>query len=254
MKEPVVEARNITKIFGAGSARVRALKSVSLSLTDTQLTLLMGPSGSGKTTLLSILGCMLAPDAGTVDICGVSTARADPETLAKVRRNHVGFLFQSYNLFPTLTAAENVQLALDVRGVRGRKARSASRDMLARVGLAHKISAFPYELSGGEQQRVAIARAVVANPSTIFADEPTAALDGTNGKTIMGILASIASEQRSAILVVTHDTRLTPFADRIIQIEDGSLTNGAATPSPICNGSSLRSALNSLGPRDSILE
>ena len=245
MTESVVDARNITKVFGTGGARVEALKSVSLTLPDAQLTLLMGPSGSGKTTLLSILGCMLTPDAGTVAICGVSTARADPETLAKVRRNHVGFLFQSYNLFPTLTAAENVQLALDVRGVRGRRARTASRDMLAKVGLAHKISALPRELSGGEQQRVAIARAVVANPSTIFADEPTAALDGNNGRSVMSILTSIAREQKSAILVVTHDARLTPFADRIIQIEDGSLTNGASTRSPPCNGSSLRSLLDS---------
>ena len=126
-------------------------------------------------------------------------------------------------MFPTLTAVENVQLALDVRGERGRKARAKSEDLLARLGLAGRLAALPRELSGGEQQRVAIARALVANPSAILADEPTAALDGDTGREIMTILADIANEQAAAVLVVTHDTRVLPFADRIIRIEDGSL-------------------------------
>ena len=161
MTEPIIEAKNVTKVFGRGSLRVRALKSISLSLVGGKLTLLMGPSGSGKTTLLSILGCMLTPNTGTVRVCGISAEKANPEQLAEIRRTRIGFVFQSYHLFPTLTAAENVQLALDIRGERGRKARTKSRKLLARVGLAHKVASFPRQLSGGEQQRIAIARAIV---------------------------------------------------------------------------------------------
>src|SRR5262249_36803325 len=203
---------------------VRALKSVSLSIRPGALTLLMGPSGSGKTTLLSVLGCMLTPDTGTVRVCGAAVEKAEREELARIRRSHIGFVFQSYHLFPTLTAAENVQLALDIRGERGRKARTKSHELLARVGLAHKLASFPRELSGGEQQRVAIARAIVANPSLVLAGEPTAALDGDNGRAIMTILRGLAKEQERAVLVVTHDARVTPFADRILHIDDGSLT------------------------------
>jgi len=243
MTGPIIEARNLTKLFGRGHAQVRALRSVSLSLAGGKLTLLMGPSGSGKTTLLSILGCMLSPDAGEVRVCGISAKKAGPEQLAKIRRSYIGFVFQSYHLFPTLTAAENVQLALDVRGEHGLKARAKSRKLLARVGLQQKFAAFPRELSGGEQQRVAIARAIVANPSVILADEPTAALDGSNGRAIMTLLTEIAREQKSAVLVVTHDSRVMPFADRIIYIEDGSLTDeetGSARVYPIRKSASGR--------------
>jgi putative ABC transport system ATP-binding protein len=183
----------------------------------------MGPSGSGKTTLLSILGCILTPTSGTVRVCGRETQGANAEVLAKLRRNHVGFVFQSYHLFPTLTASENIQLALDIRGVHGEDARAKSRDALEKVGLAHKIASYPHELSGGEQQRVAIARAIVSNPSAIFADEPTAVLDTKNGQAIMSILAEIAKDPAHGVLVVTHDSRMTSFADRVIYIEDGYL-------------------------------
>jgi putative ABC transport system ATP-binding protein len=202
---------------------VHALSGVDLTLHGGELAMLMGPSGSGKTTLLSVLGCMLTPTAGTVRICGHSTDDADAERLAKLRRDHVGFIFQNYHLFRTLTAAENVQLALDVRGHGGRRARSKAYEALARVGLAHKIPSYPGELSGGEQQRVAIARAIVSDPSVILADEPTAALDGANGQASMSILAAIARDTDRCVLVVTHDSRLTPFADRVVSIEDGRL-------------------------------
>jgi putative ABC transport system ATP-binding protein len=225
MSELILEAENVTKTLGSGAAQVEALKDVSLTVRGSELTLLMGPSGSGKTTLLSVLGCMLAPTSGTVRLCGTSTEGADTEKLAKLRRDHVGFVFQSYHLFPTMTAVENVQLALDVRGKTGAKARDTSREALARVGLAHKVAAFPLELSGGEQQRVAIARAIVSSPSAILADEPTAALDSTNGQAIMAILATIAKESGSAVMVVTHDSRLMSVADRILYIEDGRLVD-----------------------------
>jgi putative ABC transport system ATP-binding protein len=222
---PAIEARNVSKVLGAGAGQVRALKNIDLSVSGGKLTVLMGPSGSGKTTLLSILGCMLAPTEGNVFICGHATQGADPEQLARIRRQHIGFVFQTFHLFPTLTAEENVRLALDVRGERRRRAKAKSRQVLERVGLGHKAKAFPRDLSGGEQQRVAIARAIVAEPSAILADEPTAALDGANGQAIMTILTSIAREHGRAVLVVTHDTRLLEFADRIIYIEDGSLTH-----------------------------
>jgi len=223
MSVPVLEAKGVAKVLGHGAGEVHALRGVDLSLHGGELTLLMGPSGSGKTTLLSVLGCMLAPTSGTVHVCGNSTENAGPERLAELRRNHIGFIFQSYHLFPTLTAAENIQLALDVRGEQGEKARTRALDALARVGLSHKINSFPREMSGGEQQRVAIARAIVSDPSAVLADEPTAALDSENGQAIMGILADIAKEPGRGVLVVTHDSRLSAFADRIHHIEDGRI-------------------------------
>ena len=224
MTEPLIEAVNVAKELGSGAAKVAALKGVSLALTGGELTLLMGPSGSGKTTLLSILGCMLTPNEGSVRVRGNPTDGAGPEELALLRREHVGFVFQSFHLFPTLSAVDNVRLALDVRGESSKAAKLRSREALRKVGLSDKARALPRELSGGEQQRVAIARAIVGNPSVILADEPTAALDGENGRAIMKILAEIAREQGHAVLIVTHDPRLLPFADRIVHIEDGRIT------------------------------
>jgi putative ABC transport system ATP-binding protein len=221
MSDLVMEATGIAKDLGHGAGQIRALKGVDLALKGGQLTLLMGPSGSGKTTLLSILGCMLTPTEGTIRVRGDSIAGKNPEDLAKLRRENIGFVFQSYHLFPTLSAADNVRLALDVRGETGKDAADKSRAALARVGLSNKTKNYPRQLSGGEQQRVAIARAVVGDPSVILADEPTAALDTENGKAIMGILAEIAKDTGRGVLVVTHDPRLVPFADRIIHIEDG---------------------------------
>jgi putative ABC transport system ATP-binding protein len=223
MTVAVMEASGVAKVLGSGVAQVRALKGVDLQLRGGELTLLMGPSGSGKTTLLSILGCMLSPTEGTVRIRGDSIAGKAPEDLAKLRRDHIGFVFQSYHLFPTLTATDNVRLALDVRGENGANARAKSKAALERVGLGGKGVNYPRELSGGEQQRVAIARAVVGDPSVILADEPTAALDSENGVGIMTILSEIAQDPRRGVLVVTHDPRLIPFADRIVYIEDGQI-------------------------------
>lgn len=231
MTEPVIEAAKVSMILGHGPARVRALKNINLSLYGGKLTLLIGPSGSGKTTLLSILGCMLAPTEGYVRVCGRLTNGARPDELARIRRQHVGFVFQAYHLFATLTAAENVRLALDVRDERSVNSESKVKEVLASVGLSAKTASFPGQLSGGEQQRVAIARAIVAEPSAILADEPTAALDGPNGHAIMTILSAIAKERGRAVLVVTHDQRLFEFADRIVHIEDGALMPEELEPS-----------------------
>src|ERR1700684_2312094 len=159
MSEAAVEARGIVKTLGRGAGEVTALKGVDLALLPGELTLLMGPSGSGKTTLLSILGCILTPTRGSIRIAGRGTENLDQEELAEVRRTHFGFIFQSYNLFPTLTAEENVQLVLDVRGTRSAKAERIAASALAAVGIADKARSFPRDLSGGEQQRVTIARA-----------------------------------------------------------------------------------------------
>jgi putative ABC transport system ATP-binding protein len=223
MTVPVIEAIDAVKFLGDGAARVQALRGVSLAVAGGELTLLMGPSGSGKTTLLSILGCMLTPTSGTVRVGGQVTSTADPEALARIRRDHVGFVFQSYHLFPTLTALDNVRLALDVRGENSQRAKQKSKEALAMVGLALKMSSYPRELSGGEQQRVAIARAIVGSASAILADEPTAALDSENGHAIMSVLAEIARDRGRGVLVVTHDPRIVPFADRIVRIEDGKI-------------------------------
>jgi putative ABC transport system ATP-binding protein len=235
MTGPVMEATGIAKDLGHGAAQIRALKGVNLALKGGELTLLMGPSGSGKTTLLSILGCMLTPTEGTVHVRGDSIAGKNPEDLARLRRDSIGFVFQSYHLFPTLSAADNVRLALDVRGEQGGDAKRKSLEALTRVGLSSKAKNYPRQLSGGEQQRVAIARAVVGDPSVILADEPTAALDSENGKAIMSILAAIAKDPGRGVLVVTHDPRLVPFADRIVHIEDGQIvreeSGGAARKS-----------------------
>ena len=225
MTEAVLEAAGITKVLGEGAGRVDALKGIDLSLVGGQLTLLMGPSGSGKTTLLSILGCMLSPTSGTIKIRGRSTIGLSPEALAEVRRENVGFVFQSYHLFPTLTAAENVRLALDVRGDRSPRTRVKAAEALATVGLSHKANAFPRELSGGEQQRVAVARAIVGDASVILADEPTAALDSENGQAVMTMLAEIARDPKRALFIVTHDPRIMPFANRILRIEDGRIVD-----------------------------
>jgi putative ABC transport system ATP-binding protein len=218
---PVIQASNVVMRLGRGAGEVQALRGVGLTLNTGELTLLMGPSGSGKTTLLSILGCILTPTEGDVRVCGTTTNEASAGDLAKLRRDHIGFIFQSYHLFPTLNALDNVRLSLDVRGVHGASAIAEAKKMLATVGLEEKWNARPSELSGGEQQRVAIARAIVGNPHAILADEPTGALDGENGRAVMTLLANVAKDRSHSVLVVTHDPRVVPFADRIIRIEDG---------------------------------
>ena len=225
MTKIMIEATEIVKVLGEGAGRVDALKGINLSLVGGELTLLMGPSGSGKTTLLSVLGCMMSPTSGTVRIRDRSTTGLSPEELAQLRRENVGFVFQSYHLFPTLTAAENVRLALDVRGERAPLARDKAAKALATVGLSHKANAFPRELSGGEQQRVAVARAIVGDASVVLADEPTAALDSENGHAVMTMLAEIAKDPARALFIVTHDPRIMPFADRILRIEDGRIVD-----------------------------
>lgn len=219
----ILEAQGIVKILGEAPNQVKVLKGIDLELHTGELTLMMGPSGSGKTTLLSILGCILSPTDGKLSLAGQSTRGMSPEGLANLRRKHVGFIFQGYNLVPTLTAVENIMLALDLRDQSGPDAYDVAADALEAVGLGHRINAAPSKMSGGEKQRVAIARALAGSPSVILADEPTAALDGTNGMAVMELLAQVAQDTKRAVLAVTHDHRTLQFADRIIKIDDGRI-------------------------------
>ncbi|WP_409560638.1 ABC transporter ATP-binding protein [Hyphomicrobium sp. MC8b] len=219
----IVEAEGIVKVLGAGAGENKVLKGVDLQLHTGELTLMMGPSGSGKTTLLSILGCILSPTQGKLSISGMDTRNMNKEQLANLRRKHVGFVFQSYNLVPTLSAVENVMLALDLRDLNGPDARRQAVEALEAVGLGHRISAMPAKMSGGEKQRVSIARALAGSPSVILADEPTAALDAQNGMAVMELLAAVAQDTGRAVLAVTHDHRTLQYADRIITIDDGRI-------------------------------
>ncbi|MGF1649156.1 MAG: ABC transporter ATP-binding protein [Hyphomicrobiaceae bacterium] len=222
-KTIMAKASHIVKELGSGAGKVVALKDVTLTLHASELTLLMGPSGSGKTTLLSILGCILSPTSGSVTVAGESADGLSPEGLAALRRRHIGFVFQSYNLFPTLNALENVRLALDVRGIKYAETIQRAEEALREVGLGHKLQSFPRNMSGGEQQRVAVARAIATAPSLILADEPTAALDSENGHQVMQLMSDIAKSEKRAVLAVTHDPRTHAYADRIVRIEDGRI-------------------------------
>jgi putative ABC transport system ATP-binding protein len=229
-QRPLLEARNIVKTIGTGAGELHILKGVSMDLCPGELTLLMGPSGSGKTTLLSILGCILTATSGELHLAGHQAVGLDSEDLAEIRRLHVGFVFQSYNLFPTLTAVENVLVALDVRDARSPDPIETATEALKAVGLGHRINTYPSKLSGGEKQRVAIARSLAGRPSVVLADEPTAALDSENGKAVMELLKEVAKDPTRAVMAVTHDHRTLHYADRIITIEDGRIVGDDRSP------------------------
>jgi putative ABC transport system ATP-binding protein len=189
--------------------------------------LLMGPSGSGKTTLLSIMGCILRPSSGMVRLNGRDVSGLREKSLPPIRREQIGFIFQAFNLFPTLTAGGNVELALDLQKIRGRAARRRAAELLEMVGLGEKYHSYPADLSGGQKQRVAIARALAGDPQIVLADEPTAALDSHSGMSVMTTLREMARERGKAVAIVTHDSRIVPLADRVVQIRDGRITEEA---------------------------
>ncbi|MFN7623737.1 MAG: ABC transporter ATP-binding protein, partial [Acidobacteriota bacterium] len=216
-----IDVRGVTKTYGTGDAVVHALEGIDLEVRSGEVLFLMGPSGSGKTTLLSIMGCILRPTGGLVSIGGEEVTGLKESQLPRVRLARIGFIFQGFNLFPALTVRENVELALELKGIRGRNARHRSGELLERVGLLDKALQWPANLSGGQKQRVAIARALAGEPGIILADEPTAALDGTTGRAILDLLRELAHEKGRAVVIVTHDSRALPYADRIVTIEDG---------------------------------
>jgi putative ABC transport system ATP-binding protein len=216
-----IEVRELTKVYAEGAAAARALDGVDLDVDRGEVVLLMGPSGSGKTTLVSIMGCILRATSGSVKIAGREVSGLPERALPAIRLNHIGFVFQGFNLFPALTAAENVEVALDLKGIRGGMARKRSRALLESVGLGEKVDAVPGDLSGGQKQRVAIARALAGDPDIILADEPTAALDKLNGQVVMEMLHGLAHQRGRAVAIVSHDSRVIEYADRIVHIEDG---------------------------------
>lgn len=186
----------------------------------------MGPSGSGKTTLLSILAGILAPTSGQVVVLGQEITQLSKAALAKFRLQNIGFVFQSFNLFPALTALENVEIALNLKGIKGKKAKEQAAALLKAVGLGDRLNFVPANLSGGQKQRVAIARALAGEPQIIFADEPTASLDSQNGQQVIKILYELAKQKGCTVLIVTHDPRITAIADRLTKIEDGKISDG----------------------------
>lgn len=224
----VIRACGLSKVYREGATELRALNDVSLDIQAGQLTLLMGPSGSGKTTLLSILGCILRATEGRLELLGEEVSALPEKELPRVRREAIGFVFQGFNLFPALTAAENVALALDLRGVHGEPARNRAEALLQEVGLRERMHAFPADLSGGQKQRVAIARALASNPPILLADEPTAALDSTSGRTVIELLQRLAHQNGRAVVMVTHDPRVLSYGDRILHLEDGRLSREEA--------------------------
>lgn len=243
MANPAISVRELTKTYQEGSTGIPALRGVDLDVYPGELVLLMGPSGSGKTTLLSIMGCILTATSGSVRIVGKEVTNLSEKELPPVRLDHIGFIFQGFNLFPTLTASENVELMLDLKGVQGLAATRRAQQLLDQVGLGNKYYSFPSDLSGGEKQRVAIARALAGEPQIILADEPTAALDSTTGRNVLEIMRSLAHDRGRAVVIVTHDPRTLEFADRTVKIEDGMIVepirDGIEVPSTMLAGGSL---------------
>lgn len=222
--QPAIAVRGVTKTY---DNRSFALNGADLDVPRGEVMLLKGPSGSGKTTLLSIMGCILRPTDGEVWINGAEVAKLPESKLPDVRLQNIGFIFQGFNLFPALTAAENVALTLNLKGVRGAEAKKKARTLLDQVGLDTKYDAFPADLSGGQKQRVAIARALAGEPKIILADEPTASLDSTSGRSVMELMTNLAHKEDRAVVIVTHDNRIEQFADRTVHISDGRLQEQA---------------------------
>ena len=218
-----IGVRGVTRTYGEGATMTHALRGVDLDVRAGEVLLMEGPSGSGKTTLLSIMGAILRPTSGEVIVSGRDIAKLPERDLPRVRLEELGFVFQGFNLFPALTALENVAIALDIRGERGASALARARTVLDEVGLGDKAKLLPRDLSGGQKQRVAIARALVGGPRIVLADEPTASLDAESGQRVMELLRSLARQDGRAVVIVTHDARTLAYADRVVRIADGRL-------------------------------
>ena len=225
---PLVQLRNVERSFGTGPAATRALRGVDLDVAEGSLVALRGRSGSGKTTLLNIIGGLDRADAGTVVVGGCTLGSASDRELLALRRETVGFVFQSFGLIPTLTAAENVGLPLRLLRLSTAQRRDRADGLLTRVGLAQHAEQLPGELSGGQQQRVALARALAHRPRLLIADEPTGQLDSETGRDVMRLLRDVVAEEGMTALVATHDAALMDHADRVVELRDGRIALGAA--------------------------
>lgn len=218
-----VDCRNVTKDFGSGETRVQALRGVDLQVNYGEMTLLVGPSGCGKTTLISIIAGLLNPTSGDVKLLGEDLKQLRGGRLVNFRAQNIGFVFQQYNLLPALTAAENACVPLVIKGESRSAAVKRAREVLEQVGLGARANALPSQLSGGQQQRVAIARALIHQPRLLVCDEPTAALDAHSGQTVMQLITRVAVQPDRAVVVVTHDSRVFGFGDRIVHMVDGKV-------------------------------
>jgi len=228
---PALSLRGLNKTYGKGEALVAALVDVDLDVAAGEMVAVMGTSGSGKSTLLAIAGALLAPTSGEVSIAGVPLGGASAATLAMLRRERIGFVFQDFNLIPSLTVLENVALPMDLAGIARATARSEARRALAAVGMRQRAGNYPDELSGGQQQRVAIARATVGQRGLLLADEPTGALDSVTGDRILAGLREWA-DQGAAVVLVTHDARHAAWADRIVYLSDGRIIDQSSASRP----------------------
>ncbi len=227
MSRVAMDARGLVKAFKSGRSKVEVLRRVAFQANHGEVSLVMGPSGSGKSTLMACMSGLLRPDEGQVTALGQDLWKLSEGRIDRFRLDHCGFVFQGFNLFPALTALQNVEVVLKYQGVPRREARERSMRALAEVGLQPRIRQRPSELSGGEKQRVAIARCLAKSPQLIFADEPTSALDGENGQIVMKLLHQAAKEHGAAVICVTHDIRLEVYADRVIHLEDGQILEAA---------------------------
>jgi putative ABC transport system ATP-binding protein len=225
LPELAVSCRSVTKEFGQGDSRTLSLRGVDLDVQPGEITLLVGPSGCGKTTLISVVAGILEPTAGTVSVLGAELTRMSGAEKVRFRGANVGFVFQQYNLLPSLTAAENAAVPLLIAGTPRRQALARARALLVELGLENRADALPSQMSGGQQQRVAIARALVHEPRLLVCDEPTAALDAQAGHAVMELLRRIALQPNRAVIVVTHDSRAFSFGDRIVHMEDGRIVS-----------------------------
>jgi putative ABC transport system ATP-binding protein len=229
--ESLVSLENLSHFYGKGELKKQILFDINLSLKAGEIVIMTGPSGSGKTTLLTLIGGLRSAQTGRVRVLGKELVGANKKELVKVRR-YIGYIFQGHNLLDSLTAQQNVQMAMELHPVSDREAQERSLAMLTAVGLRDRAHYRPHYLSGGQKQRVAIARALVSHPKMILADEPTAALDSQSGRAVVEVMQKLAKEQGCAILLVTHDTRILDVADRTIHLEDGHLTqHSLLTPS-----------------------
>jgi putative ABC transport system ATP-binding protein len=225
MAEPAIIVRSVVKDFGTGETRVRALDHVDLEVLPGELTYLVGESGSGKTTLISIIAGILYPSEGSVRVFGTEIYELRETPLVRFRLANIGFIFQQYNLIPTLTAAENASVPLVAAGVDRATAVARAAETLERLNIGELRDRLPRQLSGGQQQRVAIARALVHDPRLVVCDEPTAALDASSGRRVMDLLREVAIQADRAVIIVTHDNRVFDLADRIVEIEDGRIVS-----------------------------
>lgn len=222
MSETIV-ASGLTKVYREGKIEVIALDNIDITLQEGEVVGLFGPSGSGKTTLLSILGCILRPTSGSIHIYDNDVSRLEEAELPSIRKRYISFIFQGFNLFPALTACENVVLGLMMKGITGDDADCRARSMLSEVGLADRIHFLPRDMSGGQRQRIAVARALAADSPIILADEPTGNLDHINGRKIMELLKEMATAQKRCVVVATHDNRIEDLFDRVLYMEDGKI-------------------------------